>query len=238
MEEKIKEYKNKHMLEKLKKLESLLTLGEKKYYEDFDITPYKNSLEPGSMPADGLYEQWISFLKPNVVIEVGSFLGYSAIKMAKEVKRLGLPTKIICVDTWLGSPEHYRMYKSKEDIRIGYKNGYPTLYQKFITSVIENDVQDIIQPFPYPSSIAYKILNNIFTELDIKADFIFLDGSHEELDVQMDLYYYYQLLNEGGELWGDDYGWEGVNKAIHTFCNENKIYCVVQPNNVHWTIKK
>ena len=226
------------MLEKLKKLDQALTLGEKKYYEDFDITPYKDTLEPGSRPADGLYEAWIENYKPNVVIEVGSFLGYSAIKMAKEVKRLGLPTKIICVDTWLGSPEHYRMYKSKEDIRIGYKNGYPTLYQKFISSVIQNEVQDIIYPFPYPSSIAYKILKNIFEEIDIKADFIFLDGSHEEYDVQMDLFYYYQLLKQGGNLWGDDYGWEGVYNALENFRIDNKIEYKIFPNKVNWFIEK
>ena len=226
------------MLDKLKKLEEALILGDKKYYEDFDISEYKNSLEPGSMPADGLYEYWINRYKPNVVIEVGSFLGYSAIKMAKEVKRLGLPTKIICVDTWLGSPEHYRMYKAKEDIRIGYKNGYPTLYQKFITSVIENDVQDIICPLPYPSSIAYKILKNIFEDIDIKADFIFLDGSHEELDVKLDLYYYYQLLKDGGFMWGDDYGWEGVHKALDSFNSDNSIPHSVLSNKVHWFIEK
>ena len=79
----------------------------RKYYEGFDTSIHGNSLAPGSAPADGLYEQWMSLYKPNLVIEVGSFLGYSAIKMAKEIKKLNLDTKIICVDTWLGSPEHY-----------------------------------------------------------------------------------------------------------------------------------
>lgn len=226
------------MLDKLKKLDEALTLGDTKYYEGFDTTLYKDSLEPGSVPADGLYEYWIQTYKPNVVIEVGSFLGYSAIKMAKEVKRLGLPTKIICVDTWLGSPEHYRMYKSKEDVRIGYKNGYPTLYYKFISSVIQNDVQDVIIPFPYPSSIAYKILDKVFNEIDIKPDFIFLDGSHEEHDVHMDLYYYYQLLKDGGSIWGDDYEWEGVYKALNRFSQENSIQYNILQNRVHWFINK
>ena len=226
------------MLDKLKKLDEALTLGDKKYYEGFDITPYKDSLEPGSMPADGLYEKWIQLYKPNLIVEVGSFLGYSAIKMAKEIKRLNMNSKIICVDTWLGSPEHYRMYKSKADVRIGYEFGYPTLYYKFISSVIQNDVQDIIIPFPYPSSVAYKILQRVFNEIEIKPEFIFLDGSHEEHDVYMDLYYYYQLLNEGGVLWGDDYGWEGVHKSLSKFSNENSIPHTVLQNKVHWFINK
>lgn len=226
------------MLEKLKQLDEALTLGDKKYYEGFDTSEFSGCLSPGSAPADGLYEAWINNYKPNLIVEVGSFLGYSAIKMAKEVQRLGLPTKVICVDTWLGSPEHYRMYKQKEDVRIGYKNGYPTLYQKFVTGVIESGVQDVIIPFPYPSSVAYKILKNVFSTIDIQPDFIFLDGSHEENDVYMDLFYYYELLKPGGSLWGDDYGWEGVHKALNSFKNNNGVNYQVLGNNVHWYINK
>jgi predicted O-methyltransferase YrrM len=223
------------------KLEEALQLGDKKYYEDFDTTLYGNTLEPGSMPADGLYEYWMQASKPSLVIEVGSFLGYSAIKMAKEVQRLGLDTKIICIDTWLGSPEHYSMHKGDmKDDRLGYKHGYPTMYYKFISNVILNGVQDIIQPFPYPSSIAYKTLDRLFSELNVKADFIFVDGSHEEHDVALDLYYYYQLLKDDGQLWGDDWGWEGVQTAAKNFVALNNIQNRLQilPNNVHWYVQK
>ena len=99
-------------------------------------------------------------------------------------------------------------------------------------------MQDIICPLPYPSSIAYKILKNIFEDIDIKADFIFLDGSHEELDVKLDLYYYYQLLKDGGSMWGDDYGWEGVHKALDSFYLDNSIPHSILPNRVHWYIEK
>ena len=76
-------------------LQKALQLGDKPYYQGFNPSLYGDTLAAGSMPADGLYEYWMSEHKPAVVVEVGTFLGYSAIKMAKEVKRLGLPTKII-----------------------------------------------------------------------------------------------------------------------------------------------
>lgn len=225
--------------EKLKQLEEALQLGANKYYEGFDTSKFGNTLEPGSMPADGLYEHWIQTQKPSLIIEVGSFLGYSAIKMAKEVKRLGLDTKIICVDTWLGSPEHYSMHKGDmKDNRLGYEFGYPTMYYKFISNVILNDVHDIISPFPFPSSIAFKTLEKIFNELNIKADFIFVDGSHEEYDVYFDLFYYYQLLKDGGQLWGDDWTWDGVKNAANRFSEDNNVGLQVLNNNVHWYIQK
>jgi len=192
------------------------------------------------MPADGLYEYWVNTYKPKLIVEVGSFLGYSAIKMAKEVKRQNLDTIIICVDTWLGSPEHYEMFKDKHDDRLGYINGYPTLYHKFISNVILNDVHEIINPFPYPSSIAYKILDKLFTKHNTKADFIFVDGSHEDIDVYFDLYYYYQLLADGGVIWGDDWAWGSVKDGVNRFLDENNLRnrFTLLSNGVHWLIQK
>lgn len=226
--------------EKSKQLDAALQLGTDKYYDVFDTAQWGDSLEPGSMPADGLYERWIDTYKPEIAIEVGSFLGYSAIKMAKEIKRQNLPTKLICVDTWLGSPEHYVMFKgTPPDNRLGYKFGYPTMYYKFISNVILHGVQDVIYPFPYPSSTAAKILSGIFGKLELKADFIFLDGSHEQNDVALDLFSYYPLLKKGGVMWGDDWAWSGVNTAVSSFVKENEIESNLSllNNNVHWLIQ-
>ena len=41
------------------------------------------------------------------IIEVGTWKGRSAIKMALASKVIGLHTEIICVDTFLGSAEHW-----------------------------------------------------------------------------------------------------------------------------------
>jgi hypothetical protein len=99
------------------------------------------------------------------------------------------------------------MFKSGEDQRIGYKNGYPILYEKFVTSVIENDVQDIICPFPYPSTVAFKILKDIFSKIDIQADFIFIDGNHTAAFVLTDALMSWYTLKPGGIMVFDDYLW-------------------------------
>jgi predicted O-methyltransferase YrrM len=77
-------------------------------------------------------------------------------------------------------------------------------------------------------------------KLDIKADFIFIDGSHEENDVYFDLYYYYQLLKEGGYLWGDDWPWEAVKSDVNKFVYNNELndkFSLLN-NGVHWNIRK
>jgi hypothetical protein len=224
----------------------ILDINNQPYYENFDTSTYGNTLEPGSMPAPYFYE-WvvnnttskISSNEPILAIEVGSFLGYSAIGFAQKLKKHNPQSKLICVDTWLGSPEHFHMLKNKGDNRLGWVNGYPTMYHKFISNVIIHDVQDIIIPLPFPSTIGFKIINNIFNKHNIQADFAYIDGSHEEMEVYMDLFYYYQLVGSGGVVCGDDWAWESVRNDVTKFCMDNSLENpTVLSNNVHWIITK
>jgi hypothetical protein len=220
----------------------ILDINQKKYYKDFDTSTYGDTLEPGSMPApyfyDWVVEQTSNRLgeEPVLGIEVGSFLGYSAINFAKKLKEKNINSRLICVDTWLGSPEHFEMLKNNNDNRLGWVNGYPTMYYKFISNVITHGVQDVIIPLPFPSTIAFKILNKLFNKHNLKADFAYIDGSHEENEVYMDLYCYYQLLSSQSFLCGDDWAWDSVRKDVEKFCFDNKLAYQTHPNNVHWNI--
>lgn len=220
-----------------------LDVNNKKYYESFDTSPFGDTLKPGSMPAPYFYD-WVvdkaieeAGPDPILGIEVGSFLGYSAISFAKKLKQHNPKSKLICIDTWLGSPEHYHGLKSAGHNDLSWVNGYPTMYHKFISNVILNDVQDIIIPLPFPSTIGYKVLRDVFNNIDVKADFAYIDGSHEEDEVYLDLYYYYQLLRKGGCLCGDDWAWDAVRMDITKFSSTNNLQVEVHPNNVHWTIQ-
>ncbi len=72
--------------------------------------------------------------RPVAIIEVGTWKGCSAIGMAKVAKECNVEVKIICVDTWLGSPEFYTTTGIKEEacgLSLKRKNGYvcPLIYQ-------------------------------------------------------------------------------------------------------------
>jgi hypothetical protein len=170
-------------------------------------------------------------------IRVGSFLGYSTIGFAKRMKSYNPHSKLICIDTWLGSAEHFQT-DGNHDRRLGWENGYPTMYYKFISNVISNNVQDIIIPLPFPSTTGYKILNRVFEELNIKSDFAYIDDSHEEDEVYMDLYNYYQLINDNSFLCGDDWSWSSVSNDVKKFSDTNGLVYKVLENNVHWIINK
>jgi hypothetical protein len=228
------------MENKLIALDKALQLGPNKYYEGFDLAPYKNSLRAGGVPFDGLYERWVQETRPDVIVEVGSYLGYSAVRMAQEVKRLGLNARVICVDTWLGNADSYNVDTADMGPDFCYKNGYPTIYYRFLANVIEAGVQDIIRPFPFPSSIAAKILPKVFAKTQLQPSLMFIDGSHEEYDVFFDCFNYYPMLKPGGQMWGDDWAWETVRNGVGRFLDDNDLRkdFRVAPGNVAWQLKK
>jgi predicted O-methyltransferase YrrM len=202
-------------------------------YEGFDWNKYPNTLSPGSMPANELLQQIIRKESPSLIIEVGSFLGFSAVGMTQAMMEKDKDGVTICVDSWMGGADHW------EDIRIKRVNGYPTFYYNFLANICHSGLQNNILPIALPSNTASVVLQKAFKEDNIKADVIYIDGSHEPLDVFYDCLNYWELLKDGGIMFGDDWTCEGVVQGVYSFCNEKSINSLqIHPNQVHWLLKK
>lgn len=221
--------------EKIKKL----LHGNLSIYEDFDHNLYKNTLRPGSMPANEVLQSVVQQIKPSLIIEIGSYLGWSANGMATTLKEITNDGVIICVDTWMGGADHWLSKISDPDNPIQTKHGYPTFYYNFLANMCYANKQDTVIPFAYPSSTAAEILTKVFTENNLSADLIYVDGSHLALDVFYDCKHYYPLLRDGGIMFGDDWQCDDVKSGLITFCEENEINNLqLHPNGVHWFITK
>lgn len=187
-------------------------------YDNFPLEMYQTDLQ-GWGSDSYLFEKIITYLKPNLIFEVGSWKGKSAINMAKIIQKNNLKCTIICIDTWLGSVEHW-INKTKFYPSLKIKYGYPSLYFTFMANVISNNVQDIIVPFPSTSENAAEFLK----KKGIEAELIYIDAAHEYKPVLRDLNCYWDLLKSNGILFGDDYiGWDGVTKAVNEFVKKNKL---------------
>jgi len=194
-------------------------LHKKNPYEGFDFLSYTFDAHGwgGQSPAFG---ELIAQTKPQLVIEVGTWKGASALEMARVTRELGLPTQILCVDTWLGALEFW-MDQNDPDryLSLQLENGYPTVYYQFLANVCHRGFQDRIIPFPQTAATAALWLRTHA----ITASMIYLDASHEEEDVFEDLCNYWDLLSPGGFLFGDDYSWDGVRLAVERFAKEEQI---------------
>ena len=197
--------------------------GLKSPYDRFDSnTIEKNcNIENWQYPDSiNTFRQFITEKQPRLIIELGSYLGWSAITMADICRQNNIECKILCVDTWLGSVEHWRKDQCNSLSKYNYfSNGTSTMFDSFCKNVISHGVQNYIIPLPNTTDVMFKLLSHY----NIKSDLIYVDSAHEYESVLKDLTSYYTLLNEGGYIIGDDCCWPAVNNAAIEFSkNINK----------------
>lgn len=182
-----------------------------------------------------IFEKTIKLTKPELIIELGSWYGTSAIHMAKIIKNEKLHTKILCIDTWFGSLEFIGLHEKDHDRQLYPVNGYPNAYYQFLSNVKHSQCDDVIIPFPQTTTLACKWLS----KNNILADMIYIDGSNEATDVYNDIKFSWPLLRLGGVMFGDDYnhpGWPGVNMGLNKFCAERLLYPMEQ--DIFWILEK
>jgi len=181
-------------------------------FDGFEADDVSYDLQ-GWLSAERVFDELIDGLKPQLIVEVGSWKGSSAVYMAKRLAKHRDDFAIVCVDTWLGSAEHWAnrgWYKM-----LNCRNGYPDLYRQFARNVIHEGVQDHIVPIPLPSFQAALLLNQI----NMRCPMVYIDGGHDFDSVIRDMDAYWPMVTENGFLFGDDYDpvWKGVISAVDDF---------------------
>lgn len=160
-----------------------------------------------------IFTKCIDLIKPSIIIEVGSFVGESAIHMAKIIKERKLDAAILCVDTFYAGYDHF--LGAREKIRLRF--GRPDFYEKFIANVIANECHDVILPFCMDSIGASRVIK----WLGVVPNFLYVDASHELGDVYRDYSAYWDLLPSGGGMLCDDLSdyFPGVLSDFKEFCH-------------------
>lgn len=185
-------------------------------YEGFDwkALPFDAHGWGGQSPA---FRELIAAHQPRLIVEVGTWKGASALEMAAACRDLGLKTQIVCIDTWLGALEFWTDHDDPQRYgSLALKHGYPSVYYQFLANVCHAGHQDRIVPFPQTSATAALW----FRRFGLTADLIYVDASHEEEDVYQDLCSWWEVADDKGLLFGDDWSWDGVRLAVERFAAE------------------
>lgn len=132
-------------------------------------------------------------------LEVGSWLGLSAITFAKQLKSSGNnKASIYCVDTWEGSSEHQNVSEIRQGV----------LFEKFLDNVRRLECDDIIMPLKGKSVDIARIWNRE------KLDMVFVDGDHSYEGCLSDILSWLPHIKENGRMIGHDINWPGVKEAV------------------------
>jgi predicted O-methyltransferase YrrM len=145
--------------------------------------------------------QLITEHQPKVIVELGSWLGLSTIFMAKLLDDNG---KLYAIDNWVG--EDIIAYSNKSEIA-GVKHIISVLFQQFLSNVIHHNMSNKIIPIRMDTKEAAVALN-------VKADLIYVDASHDEESVFNDIMSWYPKLTQRGVMCGDDWKWESVRRGV------------------------
>lgn len=200
-------------------------------YEHFPLDDWPEQLH-GWFSDAPVFEEVIAEIKPDLIIEVGSWLGASAIHMAGLLKKHGLDeSKIVCVDTWLGAIEFWLDHKDPERYgALRIENGSPQVHRQFLANVLHHGFKDTIIPFQQESGTAARVLD----KMGVRADVIYIDASHLEDDAERDIRVWWPVLRDGGIMIGDDYeAWPGVARAVHNVFGDD-----VHVDGNKWVVRK
>jgi len=120
------------------------------------------------------------------------------------------------------------------------EHGYPAVYRHWLANVLHYRVEDLVVPVPQTSLLAAKY----FLAANVRADLVYIDASHEELDVLDDMRHYFHVLRgPRSAMVGDDWNWPTVRAAVTTFA---QTYCasgvaavdVQPPPSPKWVLRK
>eukprot|EP00545_Synedropsis_sp_CCMP1620_P011576 CAMPEP_0119007062 /NCGR_PEP_ID=MMETSP1176-20130426/2742_1 /TAXON_ID=265551 /ORGANISM="Synedropsis recta cf, Strain CCMP1620" /LENGTH=359 /DNA_ID=CAMNT_0006959125 /DNA_START=351 /DNA_END=1430 /DNA_ORIENTATION=- len=180
---------------------------------------------------------------PRVIVEVGVFRGANSIHLAQRLQQHAhlKDTFIICIDTWLLDLRYVwppaQMTGDDTYFQSTRVAGHELMYFVFLANVLKANMQHRIIPLQSSS------LNGALALIakGIRPDLIYLDASHANPDVFLDLINFWTILQPGGVLVADDYKVAlPVRAAVEAFQKRfpEEIAELVCPQNQCWIYKK
>jgi cephalosporin hydroxylase len=174
-----------------------------------------------------LIEFLINKLRPDFWLELGSFVGGSAVKVAQTIKKTGSGAGLICCDPFSGDVNMWDWEKEPKVLGndgspyrfLNLQSGIPTIYQRFLANIYYSELSDIVTPVPVTSIVAAKLLKRLFDQkrISLKPSVIYLDSAHEPDETLLELKACWNLLEDGGVLFGDDWNWASVRNDVLKF---------------------
>lgn len=162
-------------------------------------------------------------------LEIGSMLGGSAIRVAKYITENNLDCVMVCVDPFCGDVNMWCWDKEiKEKNRWSFlktKQGSPTIRERFMANICHHGFEKIIIPIPVTGVVGVNILKRLKRENRISClpKVIYLDSAHQEKETFLEIDQSWEILESGGVLFGDDWGWPGLSGDVKKFASGSRL---------------
>ena len=184
-------------------------------------------------------------IEPNYIVECGSMLGGSAIRMAETLKNNNKISEIICIDPFTGDVNMWDWERNNGWKFLRLENGIPTIYKRFLANCKYNGFEDKILPINATTSVGIKLLQRLFYQNRINElpNYIYLDSAHEKDETFIELSICWNCLTNNSILFGDDWNWTAVRDDVIKFSetiidntnydNLNKIHLLITGSEIY-----
>lgn len=190
-----------------------------------NITPYTDcnyTNVDGEYPHTNVQSDLLDCLffefKPIFVLEIGSMVGGSCLKIVESLQRLNMNDScVVCIDPFTGDTNMW----DQEQTTSGYKflqleNGIPTIYKRFLTNT--RKYKNKIVPINCTAVTGIKLLARLFymqKRISCVPSVIYLDSAHYKNETFLEISECIeQLMEPNTVLFGDDWQWEDVQHDV------------------------
>lgn len=155
--------------------------------------------------------RWCDEYRPNVIVEVGSWLGKSTSVFGQYAKEHG--GIVLAVDWWQDNP----------DVGL-YAHG---VFEMFRQNMKELGIDDVVIPIRLRSQVASQLIN------DLAIDMVFIDADHKYESVRQDISAWVMKVKTGGAICGHDfeskeYDERYINQDVHEHKHHGVIKAVTE----------
>ena len=182
---------------------------------------YIDNLYPHTNILYDLLQILFTNIEPTYIVECGSMLGNSAIRMAETLRNNDKSAEIICIDPFTGDVNMWDWERNDGWKFLRLENGIPTIYKRFLANCKYSGFENKILPINATTSVGIKLLQRLFNQNRITSlpNYIYLDSAHEKDETFFELHLCWNCLINNGILFGDDWDWIDVREDVIKFSN-------------------
>ena len=167
----------------------------------------------------------VSMLPQNgLLVEIGTFLGKSAVEWAKNIQQQSKDYKIICIDSFNSPIEILRDLLQEAEFTIPEADSQLTMFKHYTKEFSS------VQPLE-------AFFDKDF-EFNQTIDLVFEDSDHSQRALNYALPFWWQRIRPGGILSGHDYWGREIKTAVDTFAVLNGLTVKTFAGSSIWYIEK
>jgi len=177
----------------------------------------------------------VRLAEAQTIIEFGSWQGRSALAFLLEATKSHPNVTITCVDTWLGSSEHWSNTVGGEWSfgNLDVVDGEPRIIDTFRRTILEHGFQENVRILRCPTAFSEKWLKKNVPN----SDLIYIDADHSTDAVYRDVCIASRLATQG-VVCGDDWPWISVRRGILKYALRFGAKIFVDPLRTTWAISQ